>query len=88
MTNTERFTQLAQIGHESAQCAFGDDMPPAHVVWSFLLCNAGDGVISDPALDLYMQGRQTLMDDCMDDDAPETMPDAFGRAYDALVAGK
>lgn len=77
MTNTERFTKLAKIGHESAQCAFGDDMPPASEVWQFLLDNAGCEIISDCGLYIWMQ-----------DSAPETMPEEFGHAYDAFKAGE
>lgn len=76
MTNhDERLRKLAQIGQASAECAFRpDDMPPASVVWSFLLSSAGDGVIDDCALDIYMQ-----------DSAPETMPPDFGAYYAEYV---
>ena len=78
MTNEQRYLELAKIGYESAQDAFGadpDGLPPAHVVWSFLLSNAGCELIEDPALDVWLE-----------DSAPEDMPVAFGRAYDALAA--
>lgn len=75
MTNLdEMLRKLAQIGHESAECAFGEDpegLPPAKEVWSFLLCNCGEGdFIDDPALDAWME-----------DSAPETMPADFGVYY-------
>ena len=72
MTNYERMHKLAEIGYESALCAFGsdpDDMPDADMVWGFLLCNTD--CIEDAGLSVWMQ-----------DSAPEEMPEEFWNAYD------